>query len=121
MPQQLGHGVDAVPGVASSDSIGSSIPVVPCPRWCDRPAGHGWSDGVDEPLRCHWHTVPVAGTDGGTLMVMVTDSLGGTGAVQRSAVSYVVTTGAGDGELTADGMRGLAVAVVDALALTDQS
>ncbi|MFI5783742.1 hypothetical protein [Nocardia sp. NPDC051570] len=97
-----------------------ALPLMPCPHWCDRPARHDWSDGVCEPLRCHWHTVPVAGTAGGNLLLVVTDSLSGGEGVQRSAVNYVVTPGGEDGALTVDGMRGLAVAVATALALTDQ-
>ncbi|MBF6333631.1 hypothetical protein [Nocardia transvalensis] len=105
-----------------TDLVRMSLPTPPCPRWCERPDGHGWEDdvGTQDLLRIHRRTIPIAGTDHGSLMLLAIEHRG-TAGVERSPTKYVVDTGAaGDCELDAAGAQGLAAALTAARALTTQ-
>ncbi|KZM75501.1 hypothetical protein [Nocardia terpenica] len=91
----------------------------PCPLWCERPDDHGWEDNDGTDLICvHRRTIPISGTDHGSLMVLRTEYYNPTG-IERDLTTYVIDTGlGGDCELDAVGAHGLATALAQALTLT---
>lgn len=96
-----------------------SMSLEPCPPWCERPAGHHWEDDVGDgvQMRLHWRVFPIPGTDHGTVMMSAAEYLR-IGGTQSDPPDFIIDTGVvGDGEINADGARGLNHVLAEALEL----